>query len=230
MPCAFIHHFSRSLGQQNCRSNDDTTGHLSDIESHAYRRNGLPAFEREIPRQIAQTVAVGCVSVSWRSTAGILIDRFRPDSKVPFRDIFSYGKEHLSLDACHRVARHWRVSRQYLVCPKFIGPAPTIFEERDDSQWAVRLIVAEQGETTSSAFLGSFQQTIRSVNWRTARTGLHSRYSQVTSSGCSNAPRWILFLQLSEIIHHDEYRQALHVYGKSKLDRRELVLLSDVLF
>jgi len=28
-----------------------------------------------------------------------------------------------------------------LACPKFISPAPTIFEQRNDAQWAVRLIM-----------------------------------------------------------------------------------------
>jgi len=35
-----------------------------------------------------------------------------------------------------------KVDRVYcLACPKFISPAPTIFEQRNDAQWAVRLIM-----------------------------------------------------------------------------------------
>jgi hypothetical protein len=58
---------------------------------------------------------------------------FRTDGKLPFRDNFAYGKSRFFYKKKKEV--------YCLACPKFISPAPTIFEQRNDAQWAVRLIM-----------------------------------------------------------------------------------------
>lgn len=62
---------------------------------------------------------------------------FRPDGKLPFRDSFAYGKSHrLGIEKKNFELLFFF---NFLACPKFISPAPTIFEQRTDAQWAVSL-------------------------------------------------------------------------------------------
>ena len=93
--------------------------------------------------------------------------RFEIVLLMVMRRISLKKKEIVQLSAC------------ILACPKFISPAPTIFEQRNDAQWAVRRNLFSHCIFTLPLFQGTIQSSNRSVYRRTSRANLHSRCSKV---------------------------------------------------